>query len=106
MAQSRSSCASMRGLQPVVAAASWIVSASICRQCSATLTQLCQGWLCEFLRPLGHPVRYGPDDEDLDDVRPLPQGAQARAFGHGLRAVTAGEEGARGRLLAAHPGVR
>src|SRR3954453_374920 len=33
----------MRGLQPVVSAASLIVSASTCRQCSGTLTQLCQG---------------------------------------------------------------
>src|SRR6185437_15224581 len=34
----------MRADQPVVSAASWIVSASICRQCSGTLTQLCQGF--------------------------------------------------------------
>src|SRR3954454_2912746 len=33
----------MRADQPVVSAASWMVSASICGQCSGTLTQLCQG---------------------------------------------------------------
>src|SRR3954447_25256989 len=34
----------MRGLQPVVSAASLIVSASTGGQCSETLTQLCQGF--------------------------------------------------------------
>src|SRR4051794_34033488 len=37
----------MRGLQPVVSAASLIVSASTGGQCSATLTQLCQGFEAE-----------------------------------------------------------
>src|SRR5215218_4423498 len=34
----------MRGDQPVVLAASWIVRASISRQGSKTLTRSCQGW--------------------------------------------------------------
>ena len=40
----RSTYRSIRGLQPVVSAASLIVSASTGRQCSETLTELCQGW--------------------------------------------------------------
>ena len=42
----------MRGDQPVVSAASLIVRASIDRQGSATLTQLCQGWRGERQRGL------------------------------------------------------
>src|SRR3954463_4742115 len=87
----------MRGLQPVVSAASLIVSASTGGQCSATLTQLCQGFEAEHaterVPQLGAPalVELALRDHRREQVTGLAAAvaaAPALALVHALVGVT------------------
>src|SRR4051794_10340077 len=89
----------MRGLQPVVSAASLIVSASTGGQCSGTLTQLCQGFYDPWIELCSGAAAQLCDGRRRRQRLPVRAAAQHRVVG----VAGADDAGAERDLLAAQP---